>query len=126
MLSVYKARLETEFNTRERCSIVELLNDGSFPAFSIARCRVEPGVTTELHALTGTHEVYVLLQGKAQMSDGRTSSETLEPMDCVLIPAGHPQQVSNIGTEDLIFLAVCNERFQQDAYVVVDDSSATA
>jgi mannose-6-phosphate isomerase-like protein (cupin superfamily) len=55
--------------TAERCYITELFNDDAWPEFSLARCRVEPGVTTQLHALS-VHEVYVIEQGQGLMRVG--------------------------------------------------------
>lgn len=117
MLEFYSADMDSEFQTAERCSIVELMNDVLFPDFSIARCRVEAGVKTQLHCLTDTQEVYVVLQGTGLMNDGVSQPRLISCMDCVRIPAGHPQQIENTGTDDLIFLAVCAERFRDDVYV---------
>ena len=55
--------------TGERCFITELVNDAAWPEFSLARTRVEPGVTTQLHALP-VHEVYVIESGTGRMSVG--------------------------------------------------------
>ena len=52
--------------TSERCWISEILNDLRWPEFSIARCRVEPGVPTELHALA-VHEGYVIERARAAL-----------------------------------------------------------
>jgi len=40
---------DSEFYTSERCHIVELSNTRDDPYVSIARARVEPGVTTRWH-----------------------------------------------------------------------------
>jgi mannose-6-phosphate isomerase-like protein (cupin superfamily) len=117
MLEFFRADLATEFDTPERCSIVELLNDARVPALSVARCRVEPGVTTQLHSLTDTDEVYVILNGQGLMGDGVAVPQPVAALDCVHIPAGHPQQVENTGSDPLIFLAICSDRFTADAYV---------
>ena len=53
-----------EFWTEERCYITEVLNDPKVPEFSLAIARVEPGVTTQLHALRGISEIYILRQGE--------------------------------------------------------------
>ena len=42
-----------EFWTEERCFITELHNCDASPEASLAVARVEPGVTTQLHALDG-------------------------------------------------------------------------
>ncbi len=54
-----------EFYIDEGCYITELSNSTDDPGLSIARARVEPGVTTNLHKLSATVERYVILQGEA-------------------------------------------------------------
>ena len=61
-----------EYWTTERCYITEYLNDASTPDVSVARCRVEPGVTTELHALD-VLEWYVIESGRGRMYIGHSS-----------------------------------------------------
>jgi oxalate decarboxylase/phosphoglucose isomerase-like protein (cupin superfamily) len=41
--------------------------------------------------------------------------------DIVLIPPMCRQRITNIGSEDLIFLAVCSPRFVQDAYEDIEN-----
>ena len=41
--------------------------------------------------------------------------------DVVLIPPSCPQRITNTGSGDLIFLAICTPRFKQDAYEDIDD-----
>ena len=59
------------FETAERGFITEIANDPSDPAVSIARARVEPGVTTAWHKLRGTAERYIIVsgQGLAEVED---------------------------------------------------------
>ena len=65
MQSEIKRRNESdEFETAERCSILEVSNDSDDPHVSIARARVSPGVTTEWHKLTATAERYLILSGE--------------------------------------------------------------
>ena len=59
-----------EVATDERCWITELLNeDDRLTDVSVARTRVEPGVTTQLHALT-VLEWYVIESGTGRMRVG--------------------------------------------------------
>ena len=46
----------------ERLYAAEYINDETVPDFSLARCRVEPGVTTQLHSLS-VDEWYVVESG---------------------------------------------------------------
>jgi len=52
-IEIVRADMATEFLTAERCYIVETWNNSEDPALSIARARVEPGVTTAWHWLDG-------------------------------------------------------------------------
>lgn len=56
METVFCLQPETEFHTDEKCYIIEMLNTPGDETCSIARARVEPGVTTCLHAVRGTVE----------------------------------------------------------------------
>lgn len=105
-----------EFFTDERCHILETWNDARDPGVSVARARVEPGITTELHVLDGMAERYLVTQGTGVMEvDGRSLGE-VGPGDFVYIPADVPQRVTNTGTEDLIFYCICTPAWQEGVY----------
>ena len=106
-----------EYETGERCHIVEVANDGGDEQVSIARARVEPGVTTAWHRLDGISERYLVVSGQ-----GRVELDDLEPVDVnpgdvVRIPADCRQRISNTGQQDLVFYAICSPRFRADAYI---------
>lgn len=105
--------------TSERCYILELLNTDQYPEVSIARTRVEPGMTTQRHALS-VHEVYVIEAGSGVMYLGDTPPFDVGPGDVVTIPKGTPQSIENTGTSDLIFSCVCTPRFLQDCYTSLE------
>lgn len=111
-----------EFYTDERCYIRELLNDERYPNVSLARCRVTPGVTTQLHALS-VHEFYVLQSGTGLMRVGEEAPFAVGEGDTVSIPKGVAQSISNTGSDDLVFLCVCTPRFQPDAYQSLENDS---
>jgi len=108
-------RAPREFWTDERCYITELLNDPAQPDVSVARARVEPGVTTQRHTLT-VLEWYVVESGRGRMRLGDGPAFELGPGDTVRIPAHCEQQISNIGDDDLLFLCVCVPRFDSSCY----------
>lgn len=111
---------DAEFLTPERCFINELSNSAADPEVSIARARVPVGVTTRWHRLHGTAERYVMLSGSGRVEVGNLPAQNVEPGDVVLIPPGCRQRITNLGTEDLIFLAVCTPRFRPEAYEDID------
>lgn len=51
--AITKLNLDNEFYTPEKCFITELSNTADDPDVSIARARIEPGVTTRWHQLKG-------------------------------------------------------------------------
>lgn len=113
---ILPAEAAGEFYTPERCHIAELFNISSSPNASLARARVEPGVTTQLHALAGTGEIYVIEMGNGTVEvDG--CSAAVGPGDRVDIPAGAPQRITNTGEIDLVFLCLCTPRFVPEAYL---------
>ena len=107
----------TEFATEERCYIIEVANDSNDPALSIARARVEPGVTTAWHRLDGTDERYLILSGRGRVEVGDLPPAKVGPGDVVRIPAGVAQRIANTGDEQLIFYALCTPRFEASHYV---------
>ena len=111
-----------EFPTGERCRILELSNIPDDPDLSIARARVEPGVTTRLHRLAGIAERYVLLAGRGRAEIGDLPPQDVGPGDVVLIPPGCPQRIANLGSTELVFLALCTPRFRPEAYEDIDPS----
>jgi len=105
-----------EFLTAEGCHITELCNSAADADCSIARARVEPGVTTRLHCLEGATERYIILSGRGLVRTGTQAALRVAPLDVVRIPAGAPQQISNTGSEDLVFLCICTPRFLAENY----------
>lgn len=108
-----------EFYTRERVHVTELLNDAAVPDVSLARCRVEPGVTTELHRLD-VAEWYVIERGEGLMEVGGGEPFAVGPGDVVAIPAGTSQRITNTGDHDLVLQCVCVPRFTGEGYTPLE------
>ncbi len=105
-----------EFWTAERCYITELCNTDCAPDGSLAIARVEPGITTQLHSLTGLTETYIVIEGCGQMEvDGNQFNIAIG--DQVMIPSGIPQRVTALGESDLRFYCLCTPRFSPASYV---------
>jgi mannose-6-phosphate isomerase-like protein (cupin superfamily) len=111
MISKFKPK--TEFYTDERCYIVEMHNREEDADCSIVRARVAPGVSTQLHALRGIDERYVILEGEGLVEVGDADPAPVRPLDVVAIPAGTSQRITSVGTADLIFLCACTPRFRE-------------
>jgi mannose-6-phosphate isomerase-like protein (cupin superfamily) len=110
----------TEFGTCENCHIVELANSSADEACSIARARVAPGAATRLHALRGTVERYVILEGEGRVEIGGGPPAMMRPLDVAIIAAGVSQRITNTGSTDLVFLCVCTPRFEPANYIVIE------
>jgi mannose-6-phosphate isomerase-like protein (cupin superfamily) len=117
--------LGAEFDTPERCFIIEQSNTANDPEISIARARVEPGVTTRWHRLIGTAERYIILEGIGRVEVGSLSTQEVKAGDVVVIPPSYRQRITNIGEGDLIFLAICTPPFRQENYEDIDSEPAS-
>ena len=114
--SVVDVDTETEFWTSERCFTLELSNSSDDEDVSVARARVEPGVTTARHRLIGVDERYVVIEGRGQVEVGALAPAEVTAGDVVLIPRGTAQRISHTGAGDLVFLCVCTPRFRPECY----------
>ena len=108
--------LKDEFYTPERCHIIEMLNSPDDADVSIARARVEPGVTTCWHRLKEIAERYVILEGRGCVEVGDFPPTDVGVGDVVIIAPQCRQRITNTGSGDLIFLAICTPRFQSSHY----------
>ncbi len=115
--AIYHLDPQKEYYTDERCYINEQLNDDNDPVMSIAQARVTPGVTTQWHKLRDTLERYVITSGEGLMEVGDLPPTLVKAGDVVVIPPMCRQRITNTGTADLIFLAICTPRFTADVYI---------
>ena len=120
--AIIKQNLNNEFFTPEGCYITELSNTPDYPDASIARARVKPGATTRWHRVKGTFERYYILSGRGRVEVGKLPPHEVNAGDVVLIPPMCRQRITNIGSEDLVFLAICTPRFSNDAYEDIEDN----
>lgn len=124
--TILKKNPGQEFYTDEKCHILELSNSSSDPAVSIAQARVAPGVTTRWHRLKDTAERYCILSGCGRVEVGDLPPQEVGAGDVVLIPPNCRQRITNLGSDDLFFLAICSPRFMLAAYEDVEDTASVA
>jgi len=105
-----------EYYSDERCYILELLNTPNSPEVSIARARVEPGVTTIKHRLKNTVERYFVVEGSGVAHIENQPDQLVNIGDVVVIPPGDIQSITSTGDKDLIFLCICTPRFEWGNY----------
>ena len=113
---ILRAHPGVEVFIEEGCYILELSNDDSDPALSIARARVLPGATTRWHRVRDTVERYVILDGIGRVEIGDYPPQEVQAGDVVMIPQSVRQRIANVGEGDLVFLAICSPRFRHEAY----------
>ncbi len=117
---VLKSTAKDEFETRERCAILEVANDSGDEFVSIARARVGAGGATALHRLMGVAERYLIVSGIGRVELGGHDPIDVFEGDVVRIPPGVPQRIANIGTGDLLFYCICTPPFRQDCYQALE------
>ena len=121
---ILRAHPGVEVFIEEGCYILELSNDDSDPALSIARARVLPGATTRWHRVRDTVERYVILDGMGRVEIGDYPPQEVQAGDVVMIPPSVRQRIANVGDGDLVFLAICSPRFTPEAYEGLEDGTA--
>ncbi len=109
-----------EYAFIEGCSILECWNFADDQQASIARARVAPGVSTRWHALAGVTERYLIIAGVGEVEIGEEGPERVQTGDIVVIPPAVRQRITNMGTEDLLFYAICTPRFTPACYAALD------
>lgn len=120
MEDIFNSREQEYFFASEGCYITELANNPNQAELSIAKARVEPGITTRWHKLKHTTERYCILSGEGDVEVGLAEPRKVIADDVVIIPPGCKQRITNTGTEDLIFLAICTPRFTKGCYIALE------
>ena len=114
--SIKKWSADAEYFFEEGCFITELSNSADDSNLSIARARVEQGKTTNWHSLVGISERYVVLEGEGLVEVGELEPQSVGVGDVVIIAPEQRQRITNIGEQDLVFLAICSPPFDTSAY----------
>lgn len=113
---IYRSKLQDEYWFQEGCHILEAANHPDDPLVSIARVRVEPGVTTQWHYLRETWERYLIIAGEGIAEIGGLVPAQVSAGDVVFIPPDTRQRIGNTGKQDLVFYAICSPRFTPECY----------
>jgi len=122
--TILRHNSEREFYIDERCHITEVSVGPLDVQLSIARARVEPGITTQLHALAGIDERYLVVKGRGRLEIAGLAAADIGPGDVALVPAGTAQRVTNVGSSDLVFYCLCTPPWTSEAYVGLEEDAA--
>jgi mannose-6-phosphate isomerase-like protein (cupin superfamily) len=90
-------------------SIAELIGNASpvrSARHSVAVITLPPGRSSRLHKHPLAEESFFVTSGRAEVRLG-DSTVSLQEGSAVLIPSETPHKITNSGTEDLVFIAVC-------------------
>jgi len=113
--AIVRAADRKEFRIPEGCHILELWNAEEGGSLSVARARVEPGVTTAFHTVS-VCERYLIVEGRGLVDVEGLPPAEVGPGDLVAIPPGSRQRIRNLGAGDLLFYCLCTPRFTPDCY----------
>ena len=118
---INKYNSDNEYYFDEGCFINEGLNDEVDSQVSIARARVEPGVSTEWHKLIDVTERYLIIAGTGLVEVQGVEPTEVAAGDVVYIPAECAQRITNTGSCDLLFYAICSPRFTRSCYIALEN-----
>jgi mannose-6-phosphate isomerase-like protein (cupin superfamily) len=97
---------------------------GFAPRHSVAHIVLPPGKSSLLHYHPEAEESYYILSGWARVLIGE-EEVVLTAGTAVLIPAPQPHKITNIGSDNLTFLAVCVPAWEPDNSVFLEDIDST-
>lgn len=111
----------TSFTTKDGSEIRELLahRNSCIQAQSLAEARLPVGASTTPHYHPLTEEIYYILSGQAQMRIG-DELQAVGPGDAIAIPPGAPHQITNTGSETLVFLCCCAPAYEHADTVLLE------
>lgn len=116
-MTIKKNSNTPEYFFEEGCYITEFWNENSDESVSIAKARLSPGGKTRKHRLKNTAERYLILSGHGTVFLDDEPGIAITADDVVYIDIGREQSIVNSGTQDLVFLVICNPRFKAENYI---------
>ena len=114
-----------EFITADGSTIRELLNhrNSLVRNQSLAEARLSPGCSTTPHHHPLAEEIYYILRGAGAMVVAG-DHQTVRAGDAIAIHPGQRHTITNIGTDELVFLCMCSPGYEH-ADTVLDTKSQT-
>lgn len=105
------------FASRDGCTLCELLHPKDNPALqmdmSLCHCILGPGEATVPHCLECQTEVYYILSGMGEMHIGDKVAK-ISSGQAIPVPPEAMQWIANAGTEELVFLAICQPQWREE------------
>jgi mannose-6-phosphate isomerase-like protein (cupin superfamily) len=109
------------FTTKDGSQIRELLahRNSCIAKQSLAEARLPVGGSTTPHYHPLTEEIYYILTGEGRMRIG-TETSPVGPGDAIAIPPGIEHEITNTGSETLVFLCCCAPAYEHTDTVLVE------
>ena len=119
-MDVLNLRDAPAFTTKDGSEIRELLahRNSCIRQQSLAEARVAPGLVTAAHYHPRTEEIYFILNGAGRMRIG-DEQRLVRAGDAIAIPPGAVHQITNTGSEMLVFLCCCAPGYEHEDTVLV-------
>jgi len=90
--------------------------DGSTPPFDLELNRMPPGKPNfPFHAHSAQWEMYLIVSGKANVRDNDGATEVVAG-DAFIFGPNEPHQITNSGTEDLIYYVIADNPLGESGY----------
>tara|TARA_R110002096_G_scaffold299200_3_gene493648 strand:- start:860 stop:1216 length:357 start_codon:yes stop_codon:yes gene_type:complete len=108
------------YKTKDGSTIRELMHPDTHHNHnqSLAEATVNAGICTELHLHKKSEEIYHITHGEGIMTLGDNQFH-VQTGDTVFIPPNTPHQISNTGSNDLVFLCACSPAYShEDTFII--------
>lgn len=121
-MDIHNLRDVPAFATKDGSEIRELLawRNSGVRNQSLAEARLPPGGQTQPHYHPRTEEIYYILTGRGRMQIEQEVRE-VGPQDAIAILPGQRHQITNIGSEPLVFLCCCAPCYEHEDTVMTPD-----
>jgi len=109
------------FTTKDGSEIRELLahRNSCIAKQSLAEARLPVGASTTPHYHPNTEEIYYILSGEGRMRIA-SDVQSVGPGDAIAIPPGAEHEITNTGSETLVFLCCCAPAYEHEDTVLID------
>jgi len=121
-MDIHNLARVASFTTKDGSEIRELLahRNSSIRNQSLAEARLPAGLSTTPHYHPLSEEIYYILTGQGRMRIA-DEIEQVGPGDAIAIPPGRVHQITNTGSQPLVFLCCCAPGYEHADTVLVED-----
>ncbi len=121
-MDIHNLARVASFTTKDGSEIRELLahRNSAIRNQSLAEARLPVGLSTTPHYHPQCEEIYYILSGQGRMRIA-DEIEQVGPGDAIAIPPGRVHQITNTGSQPLVFLCCCAPGYEHADTVLVED-----